>query len=192
MIDGEEKDIFEERRALLKYSACAGAALLAGEIPALAHAATAPGPGIFPEGRAQHAVDRFVKSMNCSQAVLETCAPAMGMSVDMARKVAAAFAGGMGMGSECGAVTGAVMVIGMKYGKTADNDPGADQATFSRVAQLMEQFRARHGHLNCSALLGCDMGTPAGVQEAAGKGLFTTRCPQFVRSAMEILDSILT
>jgi len=67
----------------------------------------------------------------------------------MARCVAAAFAGGMGMGSECGAVTGAFMVIGLKYGKTVDKDSGADQETFERVAEFIKEFKAKHNHIGC-------------------------------------------
>jgi C_GCAxxG_C_C family probable redox protein len=132
-----------------------------------------------------------MKSMNCSQAVLETYARSMGMPEDTARRVAAAFAGGMGMGSECGAATGAFMVIGMKYGKTKDEDPGADEKTFSKVAEFIKEFKARHEHIGCSELLGVDMSTAEGVRQAMGKGLFTSACPKFVRSSSEILDKLL-
>jgi C_GCAxxG_C_C family probable redox protein len=143
------------------------------------------------QNRPQHAKERFMKSMNCSQAILETYAGEMGMSIENARKVSAAFAGGMGMGSECGALTGAFMVIGMKHGKIADKDSGADKETFTRVAMLVEEFKKEHGEILCSKLLGTDMGTPEGVQKAADLGLFTTFCPKFVETASIILDRIL-
>jgi C_GCAxxG_C_C family probable redox protein len=95
------------------------------------------------------------------------------------------------MGAECGAVTGAFMVIGMKYGKTADQDAEADRETFARLGEFVKEFKVRHGHLGCSALLGVDMSTPEGVKEAEQRGLFTTECPKFVRTASEILDGIL-
>jgi C_GCAxxG_C_C family probable redox protein len=109
----------------------------------------------------------------------------------MARRAATAMAGGMGMGSECGAVTGALLVIGLKYGKTADTDQQADKETFQRVAALCKMFKARHEHLTCSQLLGVDMGSPEGVKEAEKLGLFAKKCPAYVRSAAEILDTIL-
>jgi C_GCAxxG_C_C family probable redox protein len=142
--------------------------------------------------RPKHAKQRFLKSMNCSQAVLETYAEEMGLSVENARKVASAFAGGMGMGAECGAVTGALMVIGMKHGKIADKDAAADKETFSRVAKLVEDFKKEHGDISCSNLLGTDMGTPEGVKKAGDQGLFTSQCPKFVETASEILERILS
>jgi C_GCAxxG_C_C family probable redox protein len=146
---------------------------------------------VLPADAPAHAVDRFMKSMNCAQAILETYAPSMGISKELARRLAAPFAGGMGMGRECGAVTGALMVIGLKYGKIHDKDPGADWKTFAKVAEFVKEFKARHNHTECSRLLKVDMGTRAGVKDAGRKGLFTTSCPGFVRSASEILDKIL-
>ena len=143
------------------------------------------------KNRPKHAIKRFLKSMKCSQAILETYAEEMGMSIELARKVSAAFAGGMGMGAECGAVTGALMVIGMKYGKTKDTDADADQKTFSSATAFVEAFKQKHGESKCSHLMGTDMGTPEGVKQAQDQGLFVSACPKFVKTAAQILDKIL-
>ena len=176
------------RRDLLKMSVAAGVTLATTGISSIA---TAMEKGTLPVNRPEYAKERFLKSMNCSQAILETYSPTLGLPVEQARRVAAAFAGGMGMGSECGAVTGAFMVIGMKYGKTRDDDSRADNETFKRVAEFTKEFKARHKHLSCSELLETDMGTPKGVKEAADKGLFTSRCPEYVKTAAEILEKIM-
>ena len=176
------------RRAALKVSAAAGAAFFTGSIGALSVPAEVDAGAL---DHADCAESRFLKSMNCSQAVLEVYSQELGMPVPLAKRVAAGFAGGMGMGSECGALTGAIMVIGLKYGKTADHDADADAETFKRIAKLVEQFRARHGDLACSKLLGIDMSTPGGVKAAEEAGLFTSLCPKFVRSGCEILDEVL-
>jgi C_GCAxxG_C_C family probable redox protein len=176
------------RRDLLKFFLGTGLVALGHPLSLLGCSAAPPE---IPQNRPGYAVDRFLKSMNCSQAVLETYAPALGMPALLARRVAAALAGGMGMGSECGAVTGALLVIGLKYGKTTDTDQLADKETFQRVAGLCREFKARHGYLGCSQLLGVDMGTPEGVKEAGKLGLFTQKCPAYVRSAAEILNTIL-
>jgi len=180
---------FISRRDMLKLTAAAVTTVaLQKSAPSFASTAQLKTP--IPN-RPEYAKERFLKSMNCSQAILETYAEEMGMSVENARKVASAFAGGMGMGTECGAVTGALMVIGMKHGKTKDKDSAADNATFTRVAKLVEEFKKEHKDIGCSNLLGTDMGTPEGVKKAADQGLFTSRCPQFVETAAKILDGIL-
>ena len=58
----------------------------------------------------------FVQGIDCSQVVACHFADEMGLSKEQARKVSACFGGGMMCGETCGAVTGALMVIGMKYG----------------------------------------------------------------------------
>ena len=185
-------DIMESvsRREALRLAVAATTSVVLLE-PAKAPASEYQPPTVI-QNRPQHAKSRFMKSMNCSQAILETYAGEMGMSIENARKVSAAFAGGMGMGSECGAVTGAFMVIGMKYGQTAEKDSDADKETFKKVAMLVAEFKKQHGEILCSNLLGTDMGTPEGVQKAADHGLFTTLCPKFVETASIILDKILS
>lgn len=182
MIESEQE---LSRRDLLKLTACAGMAIMAGEIAAPDRS------GAVSANKPEYAKNQFLKSMNCSQAILETYGPELGLPVQQARRVSAAFAGGMGMGSECGAITGAYMVIGMKHGKTAESDSRADNETFKRLAEFNKQFKARHKYITCSELLQADMGSPEGVKEAAGKGYFTSRCPLFVKSAAEILEKVL-
>jgi hypothetical protein len=53
------------------------------------------------------------------------------------------------------------------------------------------RFGARCGSLACSALMGCDMSTPEGVEYARTAGLFQSRCPEYVRAAAEILEEML-
>ena len=176
------------RRDSLKLAMAAGIALATGGISRITEAAARDKS---PANRSESARQQFLKSMSCSQAILETYGPDLGLPVSQARRVAAAFAGGMGMGSECGAITGAYMVIGMKHGKTTESDSRADNETFKRLAEFNRQFKARHKYLTCSELLETDMGTPEGVKAASAKGYFSSRCPGFVKSAAEILEKVL-
>jgi C_GCAxxG_C_C family probable redox protein len=185
---GQESTLRITRRDILKVSLVAGMTLATSEVSGVTLASTVERA---PDNRPEYAKGRFLKSMNCSQAILETYGPAMGLPVESARRVAAAFAGGMGMGSECGAVTGAFLVIGMKYGRIRDSDSRADKETFKRVAEFVKEFKARYTYINCSELLKVDMGTPEGVKEASRKGLFNSLCPSYVKAAAEILDKIL-
>lgn len=177
------------RRDLFKLSFASSIAFVAGFPRETAAAEKLIGPE--PTMRPQYARERFLQSNNCAQAIMETYAPSMGMSIKDARRVSAAFARGMGMGSECGAVTGAFMVIGMKYGKTRDDDSRADSETFKRMDRLVEEFRQRHEHIDCSSLLETDMSSKTGIIMASLKGHFKKRCPRFVESAAEILEEVL-
>ena len=140
----------------------------------------------------ERAVSCFNNGFSCSQAVLSTYAKLFGLDRDHALKVASAFGGGMGnLGKTCGAVTGAFMVIGLKYGQTAADDIEPKNKTYRLVKEFAAKFKARNGSINCTELLGCDLSTPEGMQRATEQNLFTTRCPTFVQTAAEILEELL-
>lgn len=78
---------------------------------------------------------------NCAQAVLVAFAQEMGMTEKQAYNLGAHFGSGMRHGSTCGAVTGALMVLGML---------GYDE---KEAAALLRQVREGHGALDCATLL---------------------------------------
>lgn len=142
--------------------------------------------------RIDKAASLFNEGFNCSQSVFCAFAVDMGMERDVALKTAQSFGGGMAqMGGTCGAVTGAFMAIGLKYGRTRADDDEAKRRTYALVREFVEKFRAKNGTIICRELLGCDIGTPEGNRAAKDKGLFSTICPGFVRDAVNILEEIL-
>jgi C_GCAxxG_C_C family probable redox protein len=142
--------------------------------------------------KSEHAVEQFESGLNCSQAVAGEFADELGVDADAAHRLACGFGGGMGRtGSVCGAVTGAVMVIGLA---ACDPDPRASTAklhTYELVRSFLNEFQQRHGSTICRELLGCDIGTPEGHAQAQQDGLFRTRCPRYVEDAVEILEDLL-
>lgn len=135
--------------------------------------------------RIEIAVSRFAEGFNCSQAVFSSYAEGMD---EEALKIASGFGGGMGrMAETCGAVTGAMMVLGLRFGG-ATPDREAKERVYARVREFADRFKARNGSLDCRDLLGCDISTPDGYEMA--KNLFTTTCPKYVRDACEILEGM--
>lgn len=111
-----------------------------------------------------------------------------GLDGETALKVASAFGGGMGCtGGTCGAVTGALMVLGLKEGSAGK---GQDRA-YAATKELIARFRERNGGTLCSELLKCDIGTDEGMKKARKEGLFKSVCPKLVRDAAEIIEEIL-
>jgi C_GCAxxG_C_C family probable redox protein len=124
--------------------------------------------------------------------VLSSFGEAFGLEQGLALRVAGAFGGGMArMGEICGAVTGALMVIGLKYGMTQAKDEAARDKTYKLAQELASKFKARHNSLVCRELLGYDLSKPEERKAAHDKGLFTTLCPEFVRDAVEIVEQLL-
>ncbi len=140
----------------------------------------------------ERAVSYFKEGLNCSQAVLSTYGPQLGLSEDTARKISAPFGGGIaGMAETCGVVTGALMVIGLKAGNTEASDRESKRETNRLVKGFLELFQARNNSVICRELLGCDISTPEGAEAAKDGKLFTTQCPKFARDAAEIVEEVL-
>jgi C_GCAxxG_C_C family probable redox protein len=95
------------------------------------------------------------------------------------------------MGDTCGALTGSFMVIGLKHGKTRSGDEEAREKTYELVNRFSESFKARNKSVLCRDLLGHDLSTEEGRENAAEQNLFLTLCPRFVKDAGEILEEML-
>ncbi len=138
------------------------------------------------------AKSRFDEGFNCSQAVFSACAEQLGLDQDTALKVAAGFGGGMGrMALTCGALTGAFMAIGLKYGATSGTDQQTKTRAYGLILECAEKFQTRNGSLNCRELLAYDLSTPEGHQAITEQGLFRKVCPRLVQDAAEIAGEII-
>ena len=142
--------------------------------------------------KVEDAVMAFIEGFSCSQAVLSAYAPDYGLDREHALKLASPFGGGMAqMGETCGAVTGAFMVIGLKYGMTDPDKKEDKEKTYAVVDEFVKSFTEKHGSLKCKDILGYDLSTEEGRTTVSEKGLTGTLCPDFVRNAVEILEEIL-
>ena len=141
--------------------------------------------------KVEKAVERFNNGFNCSQAILGSYSEEFGLDCEKAFRVATGFGGGMRMGDTCGAVTGAFMVLGLKYGNTTAENQQAKNKTYGKIEEYTVRFSARNGSVLCRELLGCDISRPEGRKKAQDDGLFSTICPEMVKNAAEILEEML-
>ena len=142
--------------------------------------------------RVERAVSCFKEGFSCSQAILSSYGEQFGLNREIALKVSGTFGGGMArMGETCGAVTGAFMAIGLKYGNARVEDKQAKERAYSLVREFVDRFKSRNGSIVCRELLGYDISTPEGMKLVKEKKLTTTLCPKFVQDAAEIIEQIL-
>ena len=141
--------------------------------------------------KADDAVTCFKAGYSCSQAIAATFGPNLGLSREQALSMASGFGGGMGMAETCGAVTGAYMVLGLRFARGDTSAPQSRAEVKAAVAQSTELFRERRGTVICRELLGCDISTPAGMDIARKQGLLASTCPKLVHDAGQILEQML-
>ena len=131
----------------------------------------------------------------CAQAVLAAYSGEFGLEEGLALKLATGFGSGMGRMCEvCGALTGAFMVIGLKYGKekTDGTRYGTEtETTYRRVADLASKFKEKNGSIYCRELIGHNLMDPAERAKVVEMGLFKTTCRKCILDAVELLEETI-
>jgi C_GCAxxG_C_C family probable redox protein len=141
---------------------------------------------------AEISVEIFDKGFNCAQAVLVSHCQEYGLSDELAKKVSGGFGGGMGnIGEVCGAVSGALMLIGLKYAKYQESDTESKAKTYKLVKEYTENFKKEFGSINCSKLLKFDLSKEDEAIKARNSGVFKEVCPVLVKKAVELVEEIL-
>jgi C_GCAxxG_C_C family probable redox protein len=144
------------------------------------------------ENRIQEAFVYFSGNCNCCQSIIMTYGPHYGFSKEIGIRLGTGFAGGIARhGEVCGAVSGSIMIIGLAQGMENEADLNAREKTYELVNDFLKRFREKNASITCRELLDCDISTPEGRKEAKEKGLFETKCPDYVQTAAEILEEIL-
>ncbi len=133
----------------------------------------------------------FNSGFLCSQSVFAAYAKDCKISEEQALKTGACFGTGMRKGEVCGALTGALMVLGMLYGQSDKTRPKDREAANTVTDKMMERFASLCGSCRCNELLGADISTPEGAAAAKAAKLFTEFCPKMVEKAVEILEGII-
>lgn len=144
--------------------------------------------------KTRHATERFKSGFNCSQSVLSAFAEDFGLSRDSCLRLASPFGSGIArMQETCGAVTGALMAIGLKYGK-GENGTEDDKTIAYRQSQfLVNEFKKRNTTICCRQLLdGYDMNSPQEMAKIMELDLYNNYCLKYIQDAVEITETILS
>lgn len=130
------------------------------------------------------AVQLFDDGYVCSQAVFAAFSEEFDLPKEQALKIGACFGSGMRKAEVCGACTGALMALGLKYGEDK-------QKSNEACERFLDEFKKENGSYICRDLLECDISTPEGVEYAVSNGLFRDFCPLMVESAAKICEELL-
>jgi C_GCAxxG_C_C family probable redox protein len=142
--------------------------------------------------KAEEAIALFQQGYGCAQVVFTVFAPDFGIDRDTALRISQGFSGGMSRTDNiCGALSGATMVIGLRYGSPRADDVEAKGKTVAAVGELLQEFKKLHGSVDCTDLLGYNLSDPQQVAEAMKNKVMPARCPGFIRDAVEILEAMV-
>jgi C_GCAxxG_C_C family probable redox protein len=115
------------------------------------------------------------------------------LSEETALKIACGLGAGMARKEEvCGAVTGGILVLGMRYGRGSKDDRSAQELTYAKTQALMDLFSEIHGTVICRKLLnGCELTTEEGQKHFKENDLLNKLCVPCVQSIAMILEDNL-
>lgn len=136
--------------------------------------------------------EQFMKGYDCSQVVFSHFAKDLGLTEEQANKVSACFGGGMMQADACGAFTGALMAIGLKYGHyDAENLMAQKGVMMQKAGEFKEKFFRKYPSCKCLDIIGYNATTPEGFQRAIESGDMMRICPKLVSEVIAMLDEVI-
>lgn len=126
------------------------------------------------------AISLHDQKYNCAQSV--ACAFAEDLNIDpqILFKICEGFGLGMGcMNGTCGAISGAVALLGMKNSDGNLDSPATKASTYQLSRELLEKFQLKNSSTICKELKGIDTGT------------VLRSCPGCIEDAVEFVEEIL-
>jgi len=134
-------------------------------------------------------VQYFNSGCNCSQAVVMPFAEEAGIDCELIERISVGFGGGMGKkGKTCGCISGALMVLGLKYGNESIKKIEQRINTYNHSKAFIERFEEEYGHTECNELIKLDLSKTADMEKAQKQQVFENRCSKIVARTVEILE----
>lgn len=139
------------------------------------------------------ALKYFGNKFNCSQSVFTVFGTEYGLSENDCLKIGCAFGAGMGRQQlTCGAVTGAIMALGLKYGKATGDSEDKKLETYKKTREFFAEFGKLNKSTLCKELLnGLNINDPEDHQKIVDLGLFDTVCVDCVADAVLIAEKMM-
>lgn len=136
----------------------------------------------------EKAMNYFENGCNCSQAVVMPYSGELNVGEEVIQKMAVAFGGGMSKaGKVCGCLSGALMVIGLKYGDDSAKIIANRIKSYNEGQKFIKEFHKTFGATDCYELIKLDLNKKEDMEQAQVK-VFGSRCKNMVGKTVELLE----
>ena len=137
-------------------------------------------------------IELFRNGLNCAQAVFLPYSKEFFLDPKFAIKVMAPFGAGISDTDDmCGALTGGIAAIGIRLGQLSRDETEARAKCGKATRQFISEFKKLHGNINCTPLIGYNLGIPEERKKATESGIFGTVCANLIDSASNLVEKIL-
>lgn len=139
--------------------------------------------------RIEKALEYHHRGFNCCQSVAAAFLDRTGLSEEAVLNLGAGFGAGAGTGELCGAVSGAIMVLGLLNPVDVNDPVGSKKRAYAKSKELQRRFSERFGYLRCQDLL--KNRSKAEAEAAAAKRLgLQKHCDIMVAAAVELVEQM--
>jgi C_GCAxxG_C_C family probable redox protein len=139
----------------------------------------------------EKAINYFSKDFNCSQSVFAAYSEKFGIDEKDAQKIASGFGGGIGRTQDiCGAVTGAIMVLGCRY-HNGNDVAGSKTLVYEKTKKLISEFKELHNTVECLDLTGVDINKEGGMELFKTLNIHENKCNGYIKDVCKILDEMI-
>lgn len=126
------------------------------------------------------AIDLHNRKYNCAQAVACAFAEEAGAGHELLFRLCEGLGLGMGcMEGTCGAVSGAVLLAGLKNSDGNTSDPATKADTYRLSKEIVQKFKEKNQAIRCHDLKGVGAGAPL------------RSCQGCIEDAVEIVQEVL-
>ena len=140
----------------------------------------------------ESATQTFKSGFNCAQSVFSSFADDLKLDRETTLRMSAGFGAGMGRTqATCGAVSGAIMVIGSTISNQHGSAEGINEQIYSKTKEFINRFIEINKTTNCRELVQVDISTEEGQNIFKEKNIFDEVCVKCVSDAVEILEDML-
>lgn len=140
----------------------------------------------------EKAMINFRDGFSCSQSIFAAFSEGTGLDKETCFKISCGLGAGCSRtGQICGAVSGAYLAIGLKHGKSKPEDNDSRELTYKLVNDFNSNFLDYYPSLNCTDLIGCNLGIPDEQEKAKIEQKFETICAGIVKRTALILQDLL-
>lgn len=137
-------------------------------------------------------VEYHRQGFNCAESVLLGLCDYLKVESSFIPRIATGFGGGIGhTGNICGAITGAIMALGIRFGRENPEDKDTRDKLYRLTAAFLKDAEEKLGHLDCFSLIGVRLDTEEGLEKYRKENL-RERCRQIVGIIEEIAQRYLT
>ncbi len=132
------------------------------------------------------------KGFLCSEAVLLALSEAQNVTSEIIPCIATGFGAGISRhGEVCGALSGAVMGLGLRFGRSQIAETPQDISPYQFGETMVNLFSSRVGHIRCRDILDLDISSDEGRKQYREQNLWESKCRELIRIAAELAYDLL-